>query len=106
MIMELTFAPVRSDDALALERRGTVLVVNGQMLDFAGLAEGDRLEAEAFDCAFLVSEVSRDEDALRATLLLPYGPDAPEESRFPPPVTVSEDGPVRLPGRSGTQAGA
>ena len=41
--MHITFSPMRSDAAVTLQRIGDRLIINGQNLDFSGLAEGEEI---------------------------------------------------------------
>jgi len=95
--MKLTLTPMRHDGTLTLHRAGDVLTINGEAFDFSPLPDGATLPREAVDCAWLASDVERIEGTLHLTLLLPHGADAPEETRFPAPITLTADGPVILP---------
>ena len=95
--MQISFTPTRCDTALVATRQGDVLTLNGEAFDFTALSEGDVLPREAVTCDWLASEVTREGGALHLTLILPHGADAPEETRFPQPVTLTGDGPVPLP---------
>ena len=95
--MQISFSPQRRDDALSLSRSGDVLTVNGEAFDFSGIADGATLDRDAVACDWLASDVVRTGGVVRLTLILPHGPDAPEETLFPDPVTPG-DGPVVLPG--------
>lgn len=97
--MILTFSPVRMDDPLVIARAGDVLTVNGVAFDFSGIPEGGSLQAEEFDCPFLTGDVTRTGGTLHLTLLLPHGANAPPETRFPEPLTLTGDGAVDLPPR-------
>ncbi|ETX26451.1 hypothetical protein, partial [Roseivivax isoporae] len=96
--MHLILSPARRDEPLALSRAGDVLTVNGQVLDFGPLPEGATLPRAAIDCRWIAGDVERAADGtLTVPLILPHGPDAPEATRFPDPVTLTADGPVTLP---------
>ena len=99
--MELTLVPMRRDDRLVLERRGEVLVLNGEDVDFSALPDGATLPRAAVDCAWLAADIHRENGVLRLALILPHGPKAPFQTRFPVPVTVTGDGPVALPPQDG-----
>lgn len=100
--MLITFTPMRCDDRLSLHRVGDVLTVNGEAYDFAPLLEGAVLPRDAVDCSWLASDVRRQDGELQLTLILPHGPDAPEETLFPAPLLLTGDGPVLLPGGAKT----
>jgi hypothetical protein len=95
--MLIRFSPVRSDETLSLRRAGDALTINGTEFDFAPLPEGARLPASATGYPWLVGEVVRQNGDLHLTLILPHGPEAPEDVRFPEPIQPG-DGPVVAPG--------
>lgn len=80
---------------------GYVLTVDGVDLDFGPISDGDELPAEAVDCPWIardsVQEVTRVNGRVTLNIICPIGPNAPEESRFPEPIFVDNDGPVTLP---------
>lgn len=98
--MKISFTPTRSDRRLTVERAGDVLTLNGEAFDFSALQDGDRLPRTAVACEWLASDVSRDGGVIRLTLLLPHGPDAPQEARFPTTIALTNDGPVTIPAYS------
>lgn len=85
------------DEMLRVDREGDVLYVNGEVVDLAPLLEGATLPAAAIDCKWFVGQVDRINGELDLTLILPHGPNAPHSTRFPEPITVTDDGPVALP---------
>lgn len=96
--MKLTFSPVRMDMTLVAEVRGDTLMLNGDAYDFAPLPPGAILPRAAIDSPWIAGDVTRDDaGVLTVPLILPHGPIAPEATRFPVPMQVSEDGPVDLP---------
>ncbi|WOI35009.1 hypothetical protein R1T40_09880 [Tritonibacter scottomollicae] len=95
--MQISFTPTRCDTALTATRQGDVLTLNGEAFDFTALSEGDVLPREAVTCDWLASEATRQNGEIHLTLILPHGADAPEETRFPQPVTLTGDGSVPLP---------
>jgi hypothetical protein len=97
MSMHITFAPVRRDDILTLERRGDALIVNGEVFDFAALAEGGELPLDAIDSDWFAGPVLRRQGILHVTLVLPHGVVAPDATLFPVPVFQVSDGAVALP---------
>ncbi|KEP68421.1 hypothetical protein DL1_12005 [Thioclava dalianensis] len=82
---------------LSLSVAGDVLTLNGKTLDLSGIPEGATLPAEAVASDWVTGPITRTNGELSLTLRLPHGPNAPEESRFPAPITVTEDGTVDLP---------
>lgn len=84
--MKLILNPVRGDTPLQLTVKSNLLIFNGQPVD---LAAGET-------CDWIVrAEVDGKEWVVE--IILPHGPDAPETTRFPAPITVAGDGPVDLP---------
>ncbi len=95
--MILSFSPVRMDTPLTASVSGDVLTLNDVPLDFGPLPAGATLPREAIDNPWIAGDVTRAVDGtLTVPLILPHGPDAPDESRFPPTTTVV-DGYVPLP---------
>ncbi|WP_421907800.1 hypothetical protein [Mameliella sp.] len=91
--LTIDFAPVRRDGTLVLERRGNILVANGETYDLAALAaESPETPGEGWVQAVRVTG-----EGLEAVVLLPHGADAPEARRFPQPVVVEVDGEIAVP---------
>lgn len=95
--MKISLSPVRMDETLAVDRQGDVLLINGEACDFAPLLEGATIPASAISSKWLTGQVDRLDGVLHFTLILPHGPNAPHSTRFPDPITVTENGPVALP---------
>lgn len=95
--MQIKLSPIRSDSALAVHMAGDILTVNGVAYDFGPLPDGAILPRDAVACPWLASDVARLDGEIVLTLRLPHGPNAPEETRFPQPIIVSQDGPIALP---------
>ena len=96
-MIHVKLSPVFMDEALALSRAGDVLTLNGQTVDLGALPEGGSLPETAIASPWFAGPVSRQSGDLHLTLILPCGPNAPHETRFPAPITLAEDGPVTLP---------
>jgi len=101
--MQLSFQPMRLDQALSVTRQGDALTLNGETFDFAPLQEGDVLPRAAVACEWLASDVTRQGGEICLTLILPHGAEAPQETRFPQPLTLSGDGLVPLPPHAAVQ---
>ncbi|QYX54353.1 hypothetical protein K3F44_08690 [Pseudomonas sp. S07E 245] len=95
--MIISLLPVRMDEELTLASNGDVLYVQGEAFDFSPLGEGETLPQGAVLSDWFPGEVSRINGELRLTLRLPWGPNAPESTRFPEPMIVSRSGPITLP---------
>lgn len=98
--MQITFTPMRCDDALILSCQGETLIVNGTAHDFGALTEGARLTPEEVGCDWLAGDVTRENGVLQLTLVLPHGARAPQETLFPAPVSVTQDGAIPVPAHS------
>lgn len=95
--MKINLSPVRMDETLVVARSGDVLYINGEACDLGPLLEGATLPASAIDSKWFTGQVDRENGELKLTLILPHGPNAPESTRFPQPITVVSDGLVELP---------
>jgi len=95
--MQITFTPIRAAVERTLSVVGDVLTVDGEVFDFSGIPDGATLPREAVTCDWLASDVERVNGRLQLTMTLPHGANAPEETRFPQPITITDDGPVDLP---------
>jgi len=95
--MQITFSPSRRDRPLHLTRSGDTLTINGETFDFSPLPEGATLPTNAIASDWFVGPVARTGGELHLTLVLPHGANAPQETLFPAPLTLTGDGPVPLP---------
>ncbi len=92
--MQFTFIPIRCNDSLTIARQGDTLIVNGQLVDFSKLAEGEEKE---FDCQWIAGPVRRSKGMLSISLIIPHEADVSDEALAPRPIAVAQDGPVVLP---------
>lgn len=81
--MRINLTPIRSDERLTLSVSGGILIVNGTAVDLSQPTSNP-----------WVMEGSTEAEA---TVLLPHGPNPPDETAFPEPITVKKDGPITLP---------
>ena len=95
--MQIILSPQFRPDRLSVSKAGDVLTINEYTLDFAPLLEGATLPAGATGCPWIKGPVTRTGGVVQMTMVLPHGPYAPYETRFPEPITVTEDGPIALP---------
>lgn len=95
--MQIKLLPMRCDDRLELGRNGDTLAINGEVFDFSPLPEGATLPVEAIESDWFAGPVERTGGELRLTLILSHGANAPQETLFPAPLTLTGDGPVSLP---------
>jgi len=98
--MNITLHPFRSDLTLSLSRAGDTLILNGGAFDFSDLSEGASLPADATGSDWFVLSLTRKDGVLHAEIRLPHGADAPQETLYPAPLILTEDGPVSLPAHS------
>lgn len=95
--MKITLSPQRRTDTLTVSRSGDTLTINGETFDFSPLPEGATLPQEAIGSDWFAGPVERVGGVLHVALVLPHGANAPEQTRFPAPITLTGDGPVALP---------
>ncbi|KEO61296.1 hypothetical protein [Thioclava indica] len=95
--MKLALSPRRADTPLTLSCAGETLMFNGETLDLSAIPDGASLPAEAVASDWIVGPISRNDGELSLTIALPCGANAPDETRFPQPITVIQDGPIMLP---------
>lgn len=88
----ITLSPMRRDDALAVSVAGDVLVLNGEAIDLATYTADPEVPHD-----WIIGQPVQVEGEWHVTIVLPHGGEAPEATRFPEPITVTEDGPVQLP---------
>lgn len=95
--MQIIFSPQRNKKSLSIIKTGDALTINGEGVDFSGLADGAKLTQAEINNPWICGEVSRVDGELIVPVLLPHGANAPETRRFPEPITVVNDGEVTLP---------
>lgn len=96
--MLIYLSPKFSDDRIEVSVVGDIITINGEAFDFSPLAPGATLPYAAINSPHFAGDVLRDSAGeLIVTLLYPHGTTAPYDSRFPLPISVTEDGPVTLP---------
>jgi len=95
--MYIATSPARWPNPLTLTRAQDALIVNGLRFDFADLPEGGELPADAIDAPYISGTVKRTDGQITLTIRLPFGANAPRETKFPEPITADLDGPIALP---------
>lgn len=95
--MIITFHPMRGAAQYALSRAGDAIVIDGETYDFSALSDGQSLPRAAIDGTWFAGPVDRIAGVLHIPLILPHGPNAPQTTRFAPPMNIAGDGPVTLP---------
>lgn len=97
--MRITFLPQRRDDTLTLEKAGDQLRINGELLNFNSLNDGDVISAENASShlhEWLVGPVEKVDGEVRLTIVLPFR--VPRLGvQAPPSITVTTDGAIPVP---------
>lgn len=92
-MLSINLSPVRSDEnPLTANLAGTVLTVNEIEYDLALIPDGATVEDH-----LVLQNVTRMGDNYQLTLVLPHGKNAPKETRFPQPIKVNSNGPIKFP---------
>jgi len=91
-MLKINLSPVRSDEPqLEISYTAPVLTVDRTAYDLSELPDGATAEHP------VLGHVSRTDSGYEVTLKLTHGANAPEATRFPKPIEVTQDGPVELP---------
>lgn len=93
--MKIILSPQARPDRLVLFKEGDKLVFNGE-----SVLVRDFLCVEEHDHPWIAGPVIEIDGEIQVQIILPHGPDAPETTRFPDPITVAVDGQVALPSYS------
>lgn len=105
--MRISFAPQRRDDTLTIEQTTTDrLRINGELFNFATMEDGDVIPSGTIPCDWIAGPVKKIDGEVRLTLILPNGPNPSQAVAFPEPITVTEDGPIALPGEEAADVDA
>ncbi|UQI38797.1 hypothetical protein [Vreelandella venusta] len=92
MKLILNLSPVRSEEETTASINGAVLTVNGADYDLSELPEGATAQHPE------LGKVTRVGDEYECTIKLGHGPNAPEETRFPQPIMLTNhNGTIELP---------
>lgn len=98
--MKIKLIPSRREAQLVASVSGDSITLNGETFDFAALQNGDSLPSTAVSSEWIYGDIWREGGEIHIGLILPHGPGAPQETRFPAaysvPMTV-DDGYVPLP---------
>jgi len=95
--MNISFSPMRRDDALSVTKAGDVLTINGNAFDFSSLPDGETVQPGVVPCEWIIGPIARIGGELYLTLILPHGPNPPASVAFPPPIINPADGAIALP---------
>lgn len=92
MRLKLVLSPVRSDLRTVASLTGTVLTLNGEQYDLSELPDGAVARHPK------LGKVTRRGDEYECAITLGHGANAPEETRFPEPLVLTDhEGPIELP---------
>jgi len=92
MNLKLNLSPVRSDEPTTASVNGTVLTVNGTDYDLSELPDGAIAQHPE------LGKVTRKGDDYECAIKLGHGKNAPEETRFPEPIVLTDySGDIKLP---------
>ena len=67
------------------------MTVDGEPYDLSEMDDGDKVNHD------VLMEAERTGDDYEVTIILRFGANAPESTRFPEPVTITEDGVIETP---------
>lgn len=95
--MQISFSPVRRDDALVVSKSGDTLTINGEAFDFSSMPEGATIPPGEVPCEWITGPVERIGGDLRLTLILPHGANPSAAVAFPAPLINPPDGPLAIP---------
>lgn len=97
--MHITLNPVfyLNGPALALQRAGEALIINGEGFDFSGLPDGGTIPEGMVPHDWVLGPVTRTDGVLHIRVRFPIGPNASEAQRFPEPIIDPPNGVVALP---------
>lgn len=95
--MHITLIPAGRNGPLTMTRQQDAMIINGLRFDFTGLPEGGELPADTIDTPYITGTVTRTDNQINLTIRLPFGVNAPRETKFPEPITADLDGPIALP---------
>lgn len=91
-MLTINLSPVRSHEPQPeVSYAAPVLTVDGIEYDLSDLPDGATAKHP------VLGSVQRTGEVYEVTLRLPHGPNAPEATRFPTPIEVTQGGPVNLP---------
>lgn len=91
-MLKLNLSPVRADESQpAISWLAPVLTIDAVAYDLSLLEEGATAQHP------VLGTVSRAGGEYECTIKLPHGANAPEETRFPQPITATTSGPITLP---------
>lgn len=95
--MKIIFTPVGMEESVIYEKKGDILVVDGEEFDFSRMIDGDIIHSEAIKSTMFRESVERKGGKLNVTLVLPNPRNYSPEQAFPSPMENVPDGIIDLP---------
>ena len=95
--MRIKLSPQRRDDTLSVVRSGNTLIINGEVLDFSRMGDGDTLPLSAINCEWFAGDVDKADGELTVMLFFPNPWNYSPEQAFPVDLVDVPDGPVAFP---------
>ena len=91
-MIKINLSPVRNETETQASWVAPVLTVNNEPYDLSALEDGATHSGHP-----VLGEVTRSGDTYECTIMLGHGKNAPEATRFPAPLSVTQDGVIELP---------
>ena len=86
-----------TSDRLALEKTGDRIRINGDLFNFNGLNDGDRIRRENIPGEWFAGDVTKTDGEVHLTLILPHGMMPEPWQLFPDDIENVPDGVVDIP---------
>lgn len=96
--MKINLSPQRRDDTLKVRKMGTVLTINGSILDLSEIPEGATLMDAQELHPLLTGNIVHENGDFELTFILPLGANPTQAEAFPEPIVDPEDGWLPFPG--------
>ncbi len=91
-MLTINLNPVRSETETQASWVAPVLTVYNELFDLSLLEDGATATGHP-----VLGNVTRNGDHYECAVLLGHGKNAPEATRFPEPLTITQDGDIELP---------
>jgi len=98
--MKIKFTPSRMNYQAQGFVDGDIISINGEVLDFSALGEGDILPCEAVGNDMVASEITRINGVIHLSVISPHGVHVPHESKYPSGDFVDVEGVIPFPAYS------
>ncbi|WP_116818235.1 hypothetical protein [Pseudomonas syringae] len=94
--MIIKLAPQRRDDAFVVEKKGAVLIINGEAFDFSPMPAGSTLPRSAITSEWFAGDVEYEQD-LTVHIIMPVPANYSPEQAYPVDLIDVPDGVVQFP---------